>query len=167
MNGAEGNLFRCKHPLCFCSLSVSDSNGVSLPCQGSHEQLVVARSSNIMIIKKLSAGLSYVWFSCWNLINNLRWGPFIFLVLSTVLYFLHSNAGDLSNLYCEAQMLLHGQAVGYRPKGCKKYIEDGLRVGTLGCKINLYGLGDEALPTDPTRVHTRWWFLFNVVTNVP
>lgn len=86
----------------------------------------------------------------------LRWGLlFFFLVLDTVLYFLHSNADDLSNLYCEAQMLLPGKAVGCRPKGCKKYVEDGLKVGTLGCKIDLCGLGDKGLPTDPARVHTR------------
>lgn len=59
IKGAEGNLSRCKHPFYLHSLSVSDSNGVSLLCQGSREQLVVAKCSNIMIIEKLGAGLSY------------------------------------------------------------------------------------------------------------
>jgi len=77
-------------------------------------------------------------------------GSFL-LVHHTVLCFCPFNAGDLSNLFHEAQVLLLGQAVAHTRNSYKEYLEDGLR-RTQGYSINSWFKRQEGLPTDPARV---------------
>lgn len=75
------------------------------------------------------------------------------LVLGAVLYFLDSTAGDLSDVYCEAQMLLPGRAVAHVPKGCRR---SGiwLERGNTGLQHQLMWFRrQEGLPADPARGH--------------
>lgn len=71
------------------------------------------------------------------------------------------------SLFCEAQMFFTGQAVTHTPKVCKERTEDGLKVGTLGCSIDLYGLGDERGCRQTQRVSTPKRLILFGVTDAP
>lgn len=150
-------MFRCKHPLSFSSMSVSDSNGISLLYEGACEQLVVARFSSIMIIEELGAGLSRARFSCWNFISVLRWGRFsgsfalscIFFTLMQVTY---------PNPFYKAQMLLPGWAMNLEVAKSKHELQHHLT----------WLRRQEGLPTNLARVYTpKGLTHFHVFTNSP
>lgn len=71
-------------------------------------------------------------------LTNSRDGEFI-LVLCSILYFLHFNASELSNIY-KTHMYLPGWAVGHASESCREHTEDGLSVDTvLQCQLTWFG----------------------------